>query len=429
MKVLFQHFKIVTVVLLAFGLVQVASAHQSINEPNQTKQVTTELIVGAAQFELYLEKLAGKRVGLIVNQTAVVGEQHLVDVLLAKGVNVVKLFAPEHGIRGNKDAGEKFDSDKDPITGLPINSLYGKTKQPNRDMLADVDVLIFDIQDVGVRFYTYINTLFYSMQAAQAFGKQFIVLDRPNPHIATIDGPMLDPKFSSFVGLLPVPMVHGMTVGELAKMIKGEGWLQAIPSMQALNSIKDREPSSLDLTVIPVKNYHRKMRYDLPIAPSPNLPNSTAVGYYPSLCLFEATPISIGRGTHFPFQVIGFDKVAIGDFKFTPISIPGKSKYPKLEGIQLTGEKLPNYTKTLDGNPAENVQVGLDLSYLLKWHELFKANDLTFFSRPQFFDQLAGTNKLRLALLEGKSPAEIREDWQPGLQAFKRQRKPYLIYP
>jgi uncharacterized protein YbbC (DUF1343 family) len=388
---------------------------------SQSIAANDKIIVGAEQPEKYLPLLKGKRIGLIVNQTAVANGQHLVDLLQQNNIQVTTLFAPEHGIRGGHDAGAWVKNSVDVKSGVPIISLYGKNKRPTHAMLANVDVLVFDIQDVGVRFYTYINTMFYAMQAAQALNKPFIILDRPNPHIQTIDGPLLDPGFRSFVGLMPIPMSHGMTVGELGKMMQGEQWLETIEPWSLPSSVNNKK---LQLTVVPVKNYTRTDRYVLPIAPSPNLPNQAAVTLYPSLCLFEATPVSIGRGTDTPFQVIGHDKISIGDHVFRPISMPGKSKFPKLENKTAKGQFVAN--QEIVEKIANSEQ--LDLSYLMAWHREFNKHSETFFSRADFFDQLAGTDELRKAILSGKSERQIRNSWQPGLNEFKQRRSPYLIY-
>nr|WP_232842872.1 DUF1343 domain-containing protein [Psychrosphaera ytuae] len=395
----------------------------------------TPLLTGAEQPHLYLPLIKNKRVGLVVNQTSIITKgqipnQHLVDELLKNQVQVVRLFAPEHGIRGTLSAGETFNSSVDPVTGLPIVSIYGRSKRPNREVIEDLDVLIFDIQDVGARFYTYINSLFYMMQAAQQANIEFVVLDRPNPHISTVSGPMLDAKFRSFVGLLPIPMVHGMTVGEIAKMAVGEDWLNSIdPLLIEGSTPQSSDKSKLKLTVIPVRNYTRSTEYTLPVAPSPNLPNQQAIRLYPSLCLFEATPISIGRGTDFPFQVIGHHQAHSGDFEFTPEVKPLAAKNPKLKGIKLTGQDLRS-------TEIEH----LNLSYLLDWYKQFERynlsvenleqkDTLTFFSRADFFDKLAGTDQLRKQIEKGMSEQEIKVSWQPALDVFERQRQPYLLYP
>ncbi|NOU52329.1 DUF1343 domain-containing protein [Pseudoalteromonas sp. JBTF-M23] len=361
------------------------------------------LQVGAERYDQYLSLLKNQRVALVVNQTAQTQDGHLLDSLLAKGVDVRKVFAPEHGFRGNHDAGAKVDSSKDSKTGLPIVSLYGKNKKPTADVLEDIDIIVFDIQDVGVRFYTYISTMHYVMEAAAENEKQFIVLDRPNPNIAYVDGPILEPKFHSFVGMHPIPVLHGMTVGELARMINAEGWL---------NTSKE-----LALTVIPVADYNANISYDLPIKPSPNLPNAQAIALYPSLCFFEATPVSVGRGTMRPFQVYGHDEVKLGEFSFTPQPTPGAASNPKLKGKVAYGKNL-----------ADAETQGLDLTWFISAYRAFDNKGEAFFTHAQFMDKLAGTDKLRLAIKSGQTFEEIKKSWQADLAKFKRRRQPYLLY-
>ncbi|BBN80732.1 hypothetical protein PA25_07170 [Pseudoalteromonas sp. A25] len=340
---------------------------------------------------------------MVVNQTAQTQDGHLLDSLLARGVNVRKVFAPEHGFRGDHDAGAKVDSSKDSKTGLPIVSLYGKNKKPTAEALEDIDIIIFDIQDVGVRFYTYISTMHYVMEAAAENDKQLIVLDRPNPNIAYVDGPILEPEFRSFVGMHPIPVLHGMTVGELAKMINAEGWLSS--------------NKALALSVIPVADYSAAVRYDLPIKPSPNLPNAQAIALYPSLCFFEATPVSVGRGTTMPFQMFGHDKVKLGKFSFTPRPILGAASNPKLNGKVAYGMNL-----------TEVETQGLDLTWFINAYHAFDSKDETFFTHAKFMDKLAGTDKLRLAIESGQSLVEIKKSWQADLAKFERRRQPYLLY-
>jgi uncharacterized protein YbbC (DUF1343 family) len=361
-------------------------------------------VVAADRPAEYLPLLADKNVALVVNQTSRVGDQHLVDFLLENDVNVVKVLAPEHGFRGDAGAGETISDAVDTRTGLPILSIYGKTKKPSAEMLAGVDTIIFDIQDVGARFYTYISTMHYVMEAAAEQGLAMIVLDRPNPNGAYVDGPVLDLEFQSFVGMHEIPLLHGMTVGELALMIKGEGWINAA--------------DELALTVVPVSAYQRDEAYALPVAPSPNLPNAQAIQLYPSLCLFEATAVSIGRGTEFPFQVMGHDEVPLGEFSFTPRSLPQSAPTPKLQDQQLYGVDL-----------RKSEVRGFDLSLLLEAHQAFKEAGVTFFTAPDFMDKLSGTDKLRKAIEAGQSEAEIRASWQPALTQFKQRRAPYLLYP
>jgi len=361
------------------------------------------IIVGAQRLDLYLPLLAGKKVALVVNQTSRVNNQHLVDFLQQKGVDIRFIFAPEHGFRGDHDAGEKVSNSIDSKTGIPLVSIYGKSKKPSSEIMAELDLIIFDIQDVGVRFYTYISSMHYMMEAASDAHVEFIVLDRPNPNGMYVDGPTLEAEFRSFVGMHPIPLVHGLTVGELAKMIKGEGWLET--------------KNKLHLTVIPIKNYSHNKRYSLPVQPSPNLPNDLAIALYSSLGFFEATPVSIGRGTPYPFQLIGHDKISIGDYQFTPISTPGAATKPKLMDTQLKGTRLLSASK-----------VGINLDYILAWHSKFSQQKQLFFSRAKFMDKLAGTDKLRKSIEQGQTKAQIRQGWQPGINEFINKRKPYLLY-
>ena len=369
----------------------------------QANEANNSLVVGAQQYAKYLPQLKNKRVGLVVNQTSIIGQTHLVDALLAKSINITKIFAPEHGFRGDHDAGAHVKNAVDSKTGIPLISIYGKNKKPSQAALADVDVIIFDIQDVGVRFYTYISSMHYMMEAAAEQGIEFLVLDRPNPNIAYVDGPILEPEFKSFVGMHPIPVLHGMTVGELAKMIKGEGWINKAPDLK--------------LTVIPVDHYTRKSAYSLPVKPSPNLPNDQAIALYPSLCFFEATPISIGRGTDFAFQVIGYSPITLGDFSFTPRAIKGAALNPKFKNQTVQGLDLRQANIT-----------GLNLTYLINAYTELSKNNISFFERADFMDKLAGTNKLRLAIEAGQSEAQIKQSWQAGLEQFKAQRAPYLLY-
>jgi uncharacterized protein YbbC (DUF1343 family) len=384
-----------------FTFLFILSALFTVNAPaNEAKQSIT---VGAEQPALYLPQLKNKRVGLVVNQTSLVGPIHLVDSLLAKNINITKIFAPEHGFRGDHDAGAHVKNAVDSKTGIPLISIYGKNKKPSAEALSNVDVIVFDIQDVGVRFYTYISSMHYMMEAAAEQGIEFMVLDRPNPNIAYVDGPVLEREFKSFVGMHPIPVLHGMTVGELANMIKGEGWINKAVDLQ--------------LTVIPVDRYTRTTRYSLPVKPSPNLPNDQSIALYPSLCFLEATPVSIGRGTDFAFQVIGYSPVALGEFSFTPRSIKGASANPKFKNTSVKGLDLRT----------ENTH-GLNLSYLITAYSKLTKNNITFFERADFMDKLAGTNKLRLAIEAGQSAEQIKQGWQSGLVQFKAQRAPYLLY-
>jgi len=363
------------------------------------------LQLGAERFGEYLPMLKGKQVGMVVNQTSVVFENnHLVDTLLGMGVEVKKIFAPEHGFRGKADAGALIKDGTDVKTGLPIISIYGKNKKPSAEQLADLDLVIFDIQDVGARFYTYISSMHYVMEACAEQGKQVLVLDRPNPNDHYIDGPIRQEGFDSFVGMHPIPVVHGLTVGELAQMINGEGWLEG--------------GLRCELTVIPLSGYQHGDPYFLPVPPSPNLPNAQAIAWYPSLCLFEATQMSIGRGTPFPFQVVGYPDPDLGNFTFTPKSTPGAAMHPKLEnqlcyGLDLRDDTAPD---------------AFSLRLLLDYYQRSgKGED--FIDRKSFFDLLAGTDELRKQIGAGLDEAAIRESWQEGLMQYKAMRKRYLLYP
>ena len=350
--------------------------------------------------------LDGKAVAVVSNQTGLVGAVHLVDTLLASGVRVVKVFAPEHGFRGEADAGEHVQDGRDQRTGLPLISLYGSNKKPSKEQLLDVDVIVFDIQDVGVRFYTYISTLHYVMEAAAEQGKKVVVLDRPNPNGFYVDGPVLATKYASFVGLHPVPLVHGMTVGEFARMINGEKWLKG--------------GAVCDLSVVACTGYAHHRFYELPVRPSPNLPNMSAVYLYPSLGLFEGTLVSVGRGTDRPFQLIGFPGCTVGRTVFTPVSMPG-AKDPPYKGQECRGIDLQEY-----GSFQSRLNRTLNLQWLIGMYEA--APDRKAFFTP-FFDKLAGGPSLREQIQAGWDEERIRTSWQPGLNAFRQLREQYLLYP
>jgi uncharacterized protein YbbC (DUF1343 family) len=359
------------------------------------------LQLGASRVDDYLPQLEGKKVGLLINHTSIVGDRHLVDFLLEHKVDVKKIFAPEHGFRGKADAGELVKDSVDEETGIPVVSLYGKNKKPSADQMDGLDVVIFDIQDVGVRFYTYISSMHYMMEACAENGVKMIVFDRPNPNGHIVDGPILDPAFKSFVGMHPIPVLHGLTVGELATMINDEGWLKG--------------GQKCDLQVIPMKNYKHSDAYALPVKPSPNLPNDQSVMLYPSLCFFEGTQMSIGRGTHFPFQVIGYPNEKYGDFTFTPVSIDGMAKHPKLQDQLCYGVDLRKQT------PPDK----LDLSYVIDFYKKWHMEDDFFIG---YFDTLAGTDQLRKQIEEGLSEEEIQASWQKGLEKYQEIRKKYLLY-
>ncbi len=367
-----------------------------------TKADMNQPVVGAEQAKQVEKILAGKTIGLIVNPTSRVGDKHLIEALRQRGYEIGRLFALEHGLRGVEDAGAKIGDGSDEKTGLAIVSLYGGKTKPSAQDLAGLDILVFDIQDVGVRFYTYLSSLGYIMQACAEHNVPLVVLDRPNPNIAFVDGPVLQPKFRSFVGRFEVPLLHGMTLGELALMINGEGWLEG--------------GRKCDLTVIPIQNYTRHTHYSLPVKPSPNLPNDQAVRLYPSLALFEATNISVGRGTDFPFQVLGGLRAEYGDFSFTPTSRSGATN-PKHKGRKLYGQDLRQSTIK-----------GLDISLFMDWRHKAQALDADFLTRPNWLDKLMGTDAFRKQIEQGVSAKRIRRSWQADLRAFKRARKPYLLY-
>ena len=360
-----------------------------------------ELLLGAERTEAYLSTLTGKRVGLLINHTSMIGEVHLVDFLLNHEITIEKIFAPEHGFRGIADAGEHVEDNIDQKTGIPVVSVYGKNKKPSAESMQDLDVVIFDIQDVGVRFYTYISSMHYMMEACAENGVKMMVFDRPNPNGHYVDGPVREPEFKSFVGMHPIPAVHGLTVGELAKMINGERWLEG--------------GLRCDLEVIAMKNYTHAQKYSLPVKPSPNLPNDQAIGLYPSLCFFEGTKMSIGRGTLFPFQVIGYPDQKYGDFSFTPESIDGMAKHPKLEGEECYGVDLRNV----------ELPTQLELDYVIDFYRKWDGEG-SFFTN--YFNTLAGTGKLRIQIEDGKTSDEIRRSWQKDLDSYRKLRSKYLLY-
>ncbi len=371
-------------------------------------QATAQVKNGADRLEELFPLLENKRISLVVNQTSLVQNVHLLDTLYNKGVHITQVFAPEHGFRGNADAGEFIKNGKDYRTQVPIISLYGKNKKPQPAQLQQTDIVIFDIQDVGARFYTYISTMFYVMQACAENNKELIILDRPNP-CDYIDGPVLDMKYKSFVGMLPIPVLHGCTIGELAQMINGEGWLG--------NNLQ------CPLKVITIEDWKHGQPYSLPVKPSPNLPNDQAIALYPSLCPFEGTSVSVGRGTDFPFQIIGSPTTKNLKFRFMPHSMKGSDKHPLHQdtycyGLNLSSEK--------------NIPKGFSLQYVIQFYNYFqnltKHAEKDFFTRPHWFDLLMGTNQVRLDILKDKSEEQIRSAWQKKLNQYKEIRKKYLLY-
>ena len=384
--------------LLVGALSWAASAH--------AQKLPTPVTVGAERMELLLPTLLGKRVALMVNQSSLVGSTgtHLVDTLLSQGVNIVRLFVPEHGLRGKVDAGKNVRSGVDEKTGLPVVSLYGQRKRPTPEMLADIDLLVFDLQDVGTRFYTYISSMHYLMEACAEEGKTFVVCDRPNPN-DFIDGPILEPDCRSFIGVDPLPVAHGMTVGELALMIDGERWL--------------RGGNTCHVKVIPMDGWSHGDPYELPVRPSPNLPNSRSIELYPSLCFFEATIMSVGRGTSKPFQAIGYPDKRFGNIVYTPQIKLGEDSNPRHKGKLCYGT---DYTSV--SLPKRQIALGPLLDYYRKADSL----GLQLINQRQLFDLLAGTKKLRQQLSSGLSEDEIRASWQAGLKAFQAKRARYLLY-
>ncbi len=367
-----------------------------------------KIIPAAEQPELYLPLLKDKHIALVVNHSSLVGKNHLLDTLLKQGVKVQKIFAPEHGFRGKADAGAHIKNSRDSKTGLPIISLYGKHKKPTKADLKGIDLILFDIQDVGVRFYTYLSTLHYIMEAGAEQQLPVMVLDRPNPNGHYIDGPILQKKYRSFVGLHPVPVVYGMTIGEYAKMINGEGWLK-----------NGRE---VQLRVIPLANYTHRSFYSLPVKPSPNLPNDRSIVLYPSLAFFEGTVISAGRGTKKPFQLYGAPQYEVKKFSFIPKSRPG-AKYPKFKGKRCYGVDLSKID--FKKNRAKQK---LNLGYLQDAYANYP-NKKAFFLKNRFLDKLAGSNQLRKQIRSGASEKTIRKSWEKDLNTFKQIRKKYLLYP
>jgi uncharacterized protein YbbC (DUF1343 family) len=427
------------------GQQQVLTGQAPLPEPS-----SAPVLPGAAQMNLYLPRLKGKSIAIFANQGSVVGTTHLVDTLLKRGIIIKKIFSPEHGFRGDADAGEHVSSLADPGTGIPIISLYGSKDRPSAADLADVDIMVFDIQDVGVRFYTYISSLQKYIESAIENNRPLIILDRPDPNGAYVDGPVLDPKFKSFVGMQPVPIVYGMTMGEYARMLVGEKWLDPVQagskdgnsanntnrnsvsttgnnssgsndtSMHGSNQ-SSTSGSSFRLIVIPCENYTHKSKYDLPVRPSPNLPNMQSVYLYPSLCLFEGTAISLGRGTDKPFQQFGAPSFPKDLYHFTPLPVTGAKNPPLLNqvcyGYDLSKIDVPQETGSQ-----------LSMKWLISAYRLFPDKDHFFISEGKFFNKLAGNDVLQQQLKEGKTEEEIRKSWEPALSNFKKIRKKYLLY-
>ncbi len=363
---------------------------------------TAEVIVGAARTDAYMDSLRGKNVALFSNHTGMVGDKHTLDLMLENGIKVATIISPEHGFRGTADAGEHVSSSVDPVTGIPITSLYGGGGL--KEAMDSVDIIVCDIQDVGLRYYTYYCTMIRLMNEAAAAGKEFMVLDRPNPNGMYVDGPILDMKYESGVGRLPMPIVHGLTLGEMAQMAVGEGWL--------------KDGAKVPLTVVPCENYTHQTRYELPIAPSPNLRTMKAIYLYPSTCYFEATPVSLGRGTDMPFLVYGHPDMKNRTFEFTPRSVPG-AKNPPLLDQHCYGVDL----RTISDEDA--IAQGVNLEYVIDAYNDLGMGDKFF---TAFFEKLVGRGDIRTMIEEGKSAAEIKATWAGDVARFKEQRRPYLLY-
>lgn len=384
---------------------QCGQSSQTQNNSDYERSTTVE--PGAWRLEEYLTLLKDRNIAVVANHTSRVHRKHLVDTLLNLGVNISLVFTPEHGFRGTAGAGEKVKSDNDPKTGLPVVSLYGNKLRPEKHDLIEIDLVIFDLQDVGVRFYTYISTMTYMMEACAENDISMIVLDRPNPNGDYVDGPVLEEEFRSFVGLHPVPVVYGMTIGEYALMVNGEGWLES--------------ETVCDLTVVECAGYDHYTTYDLPVNPSPNLPDMESIFLYPSLCFFEGTIVSVGRGTDKPFRIIGHPDYGPGSYTFVPESKPGAPN-PRYEGQQCFGLNLTAFAQT---DLQQNKRIYL--KWLVGFHDFFRQRDVDFFN--DYFDLLAGNSVLREMILEGKQEDEIRNSWKDDLRKFSQIRKNYLIYP
>jgi uncharacterized protein YbbC (DUF1343 family) len=374
------------------------------------KKIIAPILPAADRLDAYLDYLKGRKIGMLINQTSIIGsnKKPLVDSLLKLGIDIKKIYGPEHGFRGNASDGAAIDNASDPVTGLPAISLYGKHFKPTTADLKGIDLMIFDVQDVGTRFYTYISTLHYVMEACAENNIELMILDRPNPNGVYVDGPILDTAgFRSFVGMHPIPVLHGMTIAEYAQMINGEGWLK--------NKVKCK------LKIIKVANYKRNMDYILPVSPSPNLNTAQSIVLYPHICFFEGTKLSLGRGTLFPFQVVGSpllkDKY---EFSFKPVSIPGMSDNPPLKDTVCYGIDLKNYNMQTIRSSGK-----LNLAWVIDMYKIYP--DKTHFFIP-YFKRLAGNDELRKQIIAGKTEAEIRQSWEPGLTKFKAMRAKYLLY-
>ena len=437
--------KLFIILLIGYFHIQSAFAQQKIIPKKTPPPVNClppkikQILPGAYQIKEYLPLLKDKRVGIFANQTSTIAGTNLVDTLQKLGINITKIFGPEHGFRGTANAGEKIDNYIDKPTGIPVISLYGNKKRPNKTDLADVDILLFDIQDVGVRFYTYISSLQYFMESAMEYDKPLIILDRPNPNGFYVDGPVLDTNYKSFVGMQPIPVVYGMTMGEYANYLIGEGLIDknilALWMMRMVNdtSLANKDGGNgLNITVIKCRNYTHKSKYTLPDKPSPNLPDMAAVYCYPSTCFFEGTVLSEGRGTAHPFQVFGHPLLPDSLYAFTPVANSGASS-PKLKNQLCYGWNILGSTDSI----LQSINNHLQLKYLLKAYHLFPDTEIFFLTTKKenaqpadyFFNKLAGNAELMQQLKDGRTEQEIRASWEPKLSAFKKIRKKYLMYP
>jgi uncharacterized protein YbbC (DUF1343 family) len=393
-------------------LISCAKPTQRVN--NIAQNLDSNIQTGAEQTAEYLGYLANKRVGILANPTTIIGKKHLVDSLLSRGVKIVKVFGPEHGFRGNASAGVKVNNEKDAATGLPIISLYGKNRKPTAEHLSDVDIMVFDIQDVGCRFYTYINVLRDVMESCAEQNKELLILDRPNPNGYLVDGPILDMRHKSGIGQFPIPIAHGMTIGEFAKMINGEGWLP--------NKIQCK------LKIIPVKNYNHDMEYTLPVKPSPNLNSQQSVLLYPAVCLFEGTIINLGRGTLTPFTILGSPKLKEKyAFSFTPTGIKGMSETPLHKDEVCYGLDLRQYDAR-----SWRKDRRINFEWMIELYQAYPDKnqffDRTYSKEMGNIDYLAGVSEFKNQIIEGKTMAEIRATWEPKLSEYKEMRKKYLLY-
>ena len=397
--------------LLAISMLSIYSSNATTPDP-----AAKPILTGADQLDKYLPLLKGKRVAIMANPTTIIGKTHLVDSLQKLGVKIVKVFGPEHGFRGNASAGVHVEDETDPASGIPLVSLYGKKNKPSKEDMADIDILLYDLQDVGVRYYTNINALSRLMDACVESDKEMLILDRPNPNAYLVDGPILDMKYKSGIGMFPIPMSHGLTVGEFAMMANGEGWL--------LNKEK-----KCKLTVIPVANYDHEMPYTLPVKPSPNLNTQQAILLYPSTCMFEGTYLNHGRGTYFPFTVLGSPELkGVYSFSYTPTSIKGMSETPLFMNQECFGLDLRNYdTEKLRKSKQINISWIIELYNAHPYKEKFFDNKLS--KEMNTIEIQIGVGEFRQQVMNGVSEAEIRKSWEPGLSQYKEMRKKYLLYP